>query len=90
MNAARLEILAEIAAETSAILAGSLVVASEPHEIAAIQRELAEPFENSVTFYHYGRSTNENSVWQIALCKACRAKRAAILSAHFARFALAA
>jgi hypothetical protein len=90
MNAARLEILAEIAAETSAILAGSLVVASEPHEIAAIQRELAEPFENSVTFHLYGRSTNESSVWQIALVKACRAKRAAILSAHFARFALAA
>ena len=90
MNAARLEILAQIAAETSAILAGSLVVASAPHEIAAIQRELAEPFENSVTFHLYGRSTNESSVWQIALCKACRAKRAAILSAHFARFALAA
>ena len=88
--AARAAILDQVAAETSAILAGSLVVSSEPHEIAAIQRELAEPFEASIAFYHYGRRTDETSVWQIALCKACRAKRAAILSAHFARFALAA
>ena len=90
MNAARLEILAQIAAETSAILAGSLVVASEPHEIAAIQRELAQPFETSLDFKLYGHRRDENGTWQIALVKACRAKRAAILSAHFARFALAA
>ena len=90
MNALRLEILAEIAAETAAILAGSLVVATEPHEIAAIQRELSEPFEASPTFYHYGRRTDADGVWQIALCKAGRAKRAAILSAHFSRLALAA
>lgn len=90
MNAARLEILAQIAAETSAILAGSLIVPSNSAEISAIQIELAEPFENSVTFYHYGHSDNENSIWQIALSKACRAKRAAILATHYTRFALAA
>lgn len=90
MNSARLEILAQIAAETSAILAGSLIVSSQPHEIEAIQRELSQPFEASLDFKLYGHRTDENGVWQIALVKACRAKRAAILSAHFARFALAA
>jgi len=90
MNAARLAILADLANQTAAILAGSLIVSSEPHEIAAIQRELAQPFEASLDFHHYGRRTDENGIWQIALCKACRGKRAAILSAHFARFALAA
>ena len=90
MTATRLAILAEVNAETAAILAGDLVIAIEPHEIAAIQRELSEAFESSMTFYHYGRSENENCVWQIALAKAGRARRAAILSAHFSRLALAA
>lgn len=90
MNADRLAILADLAEQTAAILAGSIVVALAPHEVVAIQRELAEPFEATPTFYHYGRRTDEAGVWQIELAKVCRAKRAACLSAHFARFALAA
>jgi hypothetical protein len=90
MNADRLATLADLANQTAAILAGSLVVTLAEHDIANMQRELAEPFESCMTAKIHGRRTDADGIWTIALAKACRAKRAACLAAHFARFAAAA
>lgn len=90
MNAERLATLAEIAAETDAILAGRVAVTLAAHDVANMQRELAEPFESCMQFRIYGRRTDADGQWLIALARTCRAKRAAQLAMHFARFAAAA
>ena len=90
MNADRLATLADLANQTAAILAGSIVLPLGADDVTAIERELSQPFEADMTFKIHGRRTDEAGLWTVALAKACRAKRAACLSAHFARFAAAA
>ena len=83
MNAEQIATLAEFAAQTAAILAGEITINLSSAEVAAIQMELAEPFEASPTFYHYGKRGG----WNLELPRAARVKRAALLSAHIARIA---
>lgn len=83
MNADRIAILADLANQTAAIVAGSIVVTLDEHDIASIERELSEPFESCMQFKIHGRRTDADGIWTIALAKACRAKRAAMLAAHF-------
>lgn len=83
MNAEQIATLAEFAAQTAAILAGRITINLSSAEVAAIRMELAEPFEMSPTFYHYGKRGG----WNLELPRAGRIKRAALLTAHFARIA---
>jgi len=89
MNAARLAILAELAALTAAYLSGAATIQLTAHEIHCIVLEQAEPWEKTPAFQMFSRRTDAAGEYELQASKAARDLRAAKLAAHFAAAAKA-